>query len=187
MGFSLLRPYRCYSHCVNLLFGFVEVLEGRTFTFKTCQAAASSSQRLVICPTRPGSLPWAAGYAEVDTPKTSNVYTPSAAAETCYNTAWLCWFIREAFPKNNARIANTVQPKLPPALLTIWATFVTFKKVSKSIWVGHPPFPHNNLGNFFTFENVTKSIWRRTKRKSVFFREGYPYFVSSILEVMVYK
>ena len=31
------------------------------------QAAASSSQRLVVCPTRPGSLPWAAGYAEVDT------------------------------------------------------------------------------------------------------------------------
>ena len=143
MGFSLFRPYRCYSHyCVNMLFGFVKVVEGCTFTFKTCQAAASSSQRLVICPTRPGSLPWAAGYAEVDTPKTSNVYTPSAAAETCYNTAWLCWFIREAFPKNNARIANTVQPKLPPALLTIWATFVTFKKVSKSIWVGNPPPPY---------------------------------------------
>ena len=31
------------------------------------RAAASSSQRLVVCPTRPGSLPWAAGYAEVDT------------------------------------------------------------------------------------------------------------------------
>ena len=76
LGFSLLRPYRCYSHCVNLLFGFVEVVEGRTFTLKTCQAAASSSQRLVICPTRPGSLPWAAGYAEVDTPKTSNVHVP---------------------------------------------------------------------------------------------------------------
>ena len=135
---------------MSLLFGFVEVLEGCTFTLKTCQAAASSSQRLVICPTRPGSLPWAAGYAEVDTPKTSNVHVPpkrkhvevdrsSIILQHCL--AVLCWLIREAFPKNNARIASAVQLKLPPALHTIWATFVTFKKVSKSIWVRRPPLP----------------------------------------------
>ena len=29
------------------------------------EAISSSAQRIVVCPTRPASLPWAAGYAEV--------------------------------------------------------------------------------------------------------------------------
>ena len=31
------------------------------------EAISSSAQRIVVCPTRPASLPWAAGYAEVRT------------------------------------------------------------------------------------------------------------------------
>ena len=31
------------------------------------EAISSSAQRIVVCPTRPASLPWATGYAEVRT------------------------------------------------------------------------------------------------------------------------
>ena len=29
------------------------------------EAISSSAQRIVVCPTKPGSIPWSAGYAEV--------------------------------------------------------------------------------------------------------------------------
>ena len=36
-----------------------------TLSSHAVEAISSSVQRIVVCPTRPASLPWAAGYAEV--------------------------------------------------------------------------------------------------------------------------
>ena len=168
MGFSLLRLYRCLGSW-KLLKDALLLSKLARLPLPLLSAWSSAPHDLEVFLGQQGMPRWTHQKPAMYMFRCSGNMSKWIDRPLCYNTAWLCWFIREAFPKNNARIANTVQPKLPPALLTIWATFVTFKKVSKSIWVGHPPFPHNNLGNFFTFENVTKSIWRRTKRKSVFF------------------